>query len=145
MHDETKALFLLVLTDTELSCDDYSEDFCIGLFFSETEAKQVAAYYLENVQGFCEYPCTYRIEQKKIIGILPCMADPTCVWMVTGWNTNADFDEVDIVESDCYINELQAYRALEEMKAKYPRSEWAVNRWIIGKHEWEGGFNRSEE
>jgi hypothetical protein len=140
-----KALFYLTLTDTELSYDDFSEDFGIGMFFSEAEAKRVAAYYLKNIKGFCEYPCTYRIKRKNIIGILPCIKDSACVWMVTGWNTNADLDEIDIVESDCYADESQAYKALSEMKAKYPRSEWAVNRWIIGKHEWEAGFSRSEE
>lgn len=140
-----KVLFFLTLTDTELSYGDFSEDFSIGLFFSAEEAKRVAAYYLKNIKGFCEYPCTYRIKQKKIIGILPLEADPACVWIVTGWNTNADLDEIDIVESDCYADESQAYKALDIMKALYPRSEWVVNHWIIGKYDWEEGFSRIEE
>lgn len=139
------ALFFLTLTDTELSYSNFSEDFNIGLFFSETEAKRVAAYYLKNVKGFCEHPCIYHIKQKKIIGILPCLTNLSCVWMVTGWNTNANLDEIDIVESDCYVDESQAYKALDEMKAVCPRSEWAVNRWIIGECEWKAGFSRCEE
>lgn len=142
---KARCLFFLTLTDTELSYGDHTEDFCIGLFFSEMEAKLIAEHYLKNVKGFCEYPCTYRITQKKIIGILPCGNDSSCVWMLTGWNTNADLEEIDVVESDCYADESQAYEALDEMKAKYPRSEWTVNRWIIGKCDWESGFSRSEE
>lgn len=138
-----KGLYFLTLTDTELSYGDYSEAFCIGLFFSEAEARRVAAYYLKNVKGFCEHPCTYRIKRKKIIGMLPCTNDPVCVWMVTGWNTNADLDEINIVESECYADESQAYEALDEMKSKYPRSEWAVNRLDIGKCDWEAGFSRA--
>lgn len=35
-------LYLLVLTDQELSYDDYSEDFYIGLFATEVQAEEAA-------------------------------------------------------------------------------------------------------
>lgn len=56
------------MTDPELSYDNFSEDFHIGLFETETQAEDTAQYYLENVKGFCDFPCTYRIVKKEVVG-----------------------------------------------------------------------------
>ena len=61
-------LYLLVLTDPELSYDNYSEDFYIGLFDTEQQAEDIAKHYLKNIKGFCDFPCTYRIVKKDVIG-----------------------------------------------------------------------------
>lgn len=63
-----RVLYLLVLCDEELSYDNYREEFCIGIFSSREKAEMVAKYYLENVEGFKDYPCSYRIEEKNVLG-----------------------------------------------------------------------------
>ena len=63
-------LYLLVLTDPELSYEGYSEDFEIGIFLTEQQAQETAQYYLENIRGFCDFPCTYRIVKKRLLTIL---------------------------------------------------------------------------
>ncbi len=60
-------LFSLILTDEELSYDNFSEDFFIGLFETEEQAEKIAHYYLKNVKGFCDFPFTYHIEKKKLL------------------------------------------------------------------------------
>ncbi len=63
-----KMLYLLVLCDEELSYDNYKEEFCIGIFSTHKEAEAVAKHYLGNVEGFKDYPCSYRIAEKKVLG-----------------------------------------------------------------------------
>lgn len=65
-------LYLLVLCDDELSYDNYNEEFCIGIFSSREKAEAVAQHYLRNVEGFKDYPCSYRIEEKKVLGARNC-------------------------------------------------------------------------
>ena len=48
-------LYLLVLTDPELSYDNYSDDFYIGLFETEQQAEDIAKHYLKNIKGFCDF------------------------------------------------------------------------------------------
>lgn len=132
-------VFALTLTDTELSYENYSEDFGIGIFSSYEKAEETAKVYLHHVPGFCEYSCIFRITEKYIIG---ADAVPEAVWMVCGWNTNHNQDEVDIVESDCYISEQEAQLALKTMQQQYPRTEWAVNCVQIDRREWQEGFCR---
>ena len=47
-------VYLLLLTDQELSYDEYSQDFCIGFFLTQKQAEETARYYLKNIEGFCE-------------------------------------------------------------------------------------------
>lgn len=58
-------LYKLILTDLELSYDNFSEDFHIGLFETERQAEDTALYYLKNIKGFCDFPCTYRIVKRR--------------------------------------------------------------------------------
>lgn len=140
-HQSGRELFRLRITDPQLSYHDYSESFDIGIFSTEDEARETAEYYLNNVRGFCDYPCTYSIEKKVICGILPKDNDP-CVWMVIGWDTNDDFDEINVIESECFADEAQANNALIRMKKAYPREDWAVNCLTVGKCDWQEGFVR---
>ena len=55
----------LILTDPELSYENHFEDFFIGFFATRQKAEETARYYLGNLPGFCDYPCTYRIEKKR--------------------------------------------------------------------------------
>lgn len=134
-------LYLLVLTDPELSYDNYSEDFYIGLFETEQQAEDTAQHYLKNVKGFCDFPCTYRIVEKDVIGDFNSRISDF-LWTVQGWNTNENLDEVDIIESPCFLTEGQADAELPVMKKKYQRAEWTVTRWKLGALEWREGFVR---
>ncbi|MDE7120818.1 MAG: hypothetical protein K2O42_01490, partial [Oscillospiraceae bacterium] len=73
--------YCLILTDIDLC-----ENFWIGIFSDKTEAEKIATYYLTNVRGFCEYPCTYRIEKKYIDGTdtVDASVKIETVWMVQG-------------------------------------------------------------
>lgn len=132
---------MLLLTDPELSYEGYSEDFEIGIFLTEQQAQETAQYYLKNTRGFCDFPCTYRIVKKEI-------ADnwndsiPETVWTVQGWNINADFDEIDIVESACFLTKKHAKEELKRMRKLYQRTEWVLAKAIIGDLQWRDGFVR---
>ena len=64
------------------------------------------------------------------------------VWIVQRWNTNQNLDEIDMIESNCYLTEERANLELELMKREYPRQEWALEQWRIGKLNWQDGFER---
>lgn len=136
-------LYSLILTDPELSYDNYSEDFDIGIFTSESQAEETARYYLKNVKGFCDFPCTYRIVKRKIVNNFDNIA-PESIWIVHGWNTNENLDEIDIVESPCFLTEDEANSELRIMKSQYHRTEWSISCWKVGDLKWEYGFVRME-
>lgn len=134
-------LYSLILTDTELSYDNHSEDFFIGIFAERQQAEKIAHYYLENVPGFKKYTCTSRIIQK----VIKDNADdsiPLYVWIVQGWNVNDDWDEIDFVESECFLTKEHAEGEMRTMKKIDPRTEWNIHRWTVGKCEWSEGFER---
>lgn len=134
-------LYMLILTDEELSYENYSEDFYIGLFETEKQAEETAQYYLENIKGFCDFPCTYHIVKKEVFDNFNSRR-PDFVWIVQGWNINENFDEIDIIESSCFLTEEQANLELQILKKKYQRTEWTLNRSKIGALEWHDGFVR---
>ena len=86
-------LYELMITDTELSYNGYSEDFMIGVFRSECGAKSTAQYYLKEIAGFNEFPCVSRIESIEVAGGIKSDA----VWCVWGYNYNENDDEIDII------------------------------------------------
>lgn len=135
-------LFSLTLTDTELSYENFSEDFFIGIFATKQEAEAAARYYLENVKGFCDFPCTKKIKEKQIAD---CSAEacPSVVWIANGWNENEFYDEVDIIESDCFISEENGRAELEKLQKAFPRQEWTFVQWKIGELFWQDGFVRT--
>ena len=50
--------------------NEWQEGFFIGLFVSHERARQVAEYYLSVLPGFRDYPCTYEITEKPVIGVI---------------------------------------------------------------------------
>lgn len=134
-------VYRLILTDRELSYDNYSQDFLIGFFLTQGQAEETARYYLENVQGFCEYDCTYGIVKKEIADN-PDHIAPKSVWFVQGWNTNEHLDEIDIVESSCFLTEERAREECRLMQRANERTEWAVSCYYIGDLHWKEGFVR---
>ena len=81
-----------------LSYDNYSEDFYIGLFETEQQAEDIAKHYLKNIKGFCDFPCTYRIVKKDVIGDFNSRISDY-LWTVQGWNTNEE--EIPTGRMDC--------------------------------------------
>lgn len=134
-------LYSLILTDTELSYDNHSEDFFIGIFAERQQAEETAHYYLQNVAGFDEYTCTYRIVPKEIKDNT-VDSIPLSVWIVQGWNVNDEWDEVDIVESDCFLTKNHAEDEMRIMKKSVSRTEWNIDRWTVGECNWREGFAR---
>lgn len=134
-------LFSLTLRDEELSYENHNEDFFIGIFETKEKAENTAKYYLKNVKGFCDYNCTYNITEKNILDKFNCK-EISFVWLVQGWNINKNLDETDMVESELYINEDKARDKLENMKRKYKREEWVLEKIKLGKLNWQEGFMR---
>ena len=134
-------LYSLIFTDTELYYDKYSEVFYIGTFKTEAEATKTAEHYIQNIQGFCDFPCTYRIVKKMILENLNSEKLEK-VWLVEGWNTNDNFDEIDIIESLFIVTNERANAELLMMKEKYKREEWNIDEHIIGKLNLKEGFIR---
>lgn len=134
-------LFSLKLTDPEFSDEQHREDFFIGLFGTRAQAEAVAAHYLKQVPGFCDYDCTYRVEEKTVRDTQGEDL-PDAVWLVIGWNETEGGDPVNIIESDCFLTEEQADLELEQMKLRRPRQEWTMDKYEIGETLWQDGFVR---
>lgn len=130
-------LYQLIITDKELSYNDYKEEFNIGFFKSKEEATEIAQYYIKNIEGFKDYPCKYRIIEKQIIGNLK-----KTIWMIQGYDFNENEDEINIIESQCYSNKEQAEKDLENYKKQYNRQNWYISNWIVEKKYNEEGFSR---
>ena len=134
-------LYSLIFTDTELSYDSFTEDFLIGVFETEEKAIEIAQYYLKNIKGFCDFPCTFHIEQKTVIGMTDGRSIDE-VWLVQGWNINEKFDEVDVINSQFLLTKELADVYLDTMQSKYKRDEWVVDKYVIGKLSFGQGFVR---
>lgn len=132
-------LYQLIFCDMELSYDDYREEFTVGIFSTLAKARQTAKYYIRNVQGFKDYQCDYEIIPKNVIGTADNCRQ---VYIIEGWNVNANLDETDIVESDCFTDRKTAEQELAGMQKKYLRSEWTISRWKINECCWTEGFVR---
>lgn len=77
------------------------EGFYIGLFEPEKKARQTAERYLSAVPGFRDYPCTYEITKKTVIGTMDSSGKVHMIW---GWDEDDEGDEAGIWSSDCYAD-----------------------------------------
>lgn len=136
-----KVLYRLIISDTELSYEGYSENFHIGIFETKAIAEATAAYYLENIAGFKDYSCRYQVEEKCVYGSLT-NSELKEVWIVWGYSYNDKGDETDIIESQLFCTKEQAENELERLKSDYKRDEWGVDKYIIGAKNWTEGFIR---
>ena len=80
------------------------------------------------------------ITKKKIVDAQDEIPDE--VFMVHGWDMNENMDEINIVESSCFVSEAHANAELDRMKIVQPRDEWIINRWRIDETHWQEGFER---
>ena len=117
----------------------YQQGFFIGLFLTEEEAESVAARYSENIPGFKDYDCIYRVTTFPVVGGLNHLRQ---VYRFEGWNTDEDLNETDIIISNCFADLDEAEKMLAQAKKSIVREEWVLNSHVIGKCDWEEGFVR---
>lgn len=120
--------------------NQYRDGFDIGLFASREDAEAVKARYCKEVMGFKDYDCDSQITEVSVVGNDPA---PQQVYRYVGWNTDEYYDEVDVIESVCYISQSQAIMEMGKTEQQTPRQEWALNRYIVGQCAWQEGFTRS--
>ena len=133
-----KHVYGLMMIDEDSSYDDHIEAFNIGFFSSYEKAEKTARKYLAEVEGFKDYNVTYQITEKSLIACTGSLSED--IFIIYGWNENNEFDEVDVIESDCYINKNEAEQRLNELKTSYYRKEWCIDKFILNKCNWEEGF-----
>ena len=118
---------------------DCQEGFHIGLFTTYAEANETKIRYLQEVTGFKDYNCDAEITEVPVIG---CSDRLQKVYRFMGWNENKDFDEIDIIQSGCYVDWNQAQVDYEKAQHQTPRQEWVLNCYNIGQCDWREGFVR---
>ena len=68
------------------------------------------------------------------------LTDPEC-----SYDNYSHMDEIDIVESPCFLSEERAKSELQMMQKQYQRREWAVSCYKIGESHLRDGFARIED
>lgn len=134
-------IFNLIITDKELLYENHKENFNIGYFSEYEKAVEVGKKYLNEVHGFKDYPCEYRIIRKNVIDSQD-NKEPKEIYIICGWNINNKYDEIDIIESDCFVVYENALKAFDNMKDKYIRTEWSLDKYILNECQWTEGFIR---
>ena len=127
-----------MMIDEDSSYDDHVEAFNIGFFSSYDKAEKTARRYLTEVEGFKDYNVIYRITEKSLIGCTDSLS--TDIFIICGWNENDELDEIDVLESDCYLDKNEAEQRLNELKASYYRKEWCIDKYILDECKWQEGF-----
>ena len=116
--------------------------FFIGLFASRAKARRTAEHYLFAVPGFWDYPCTYEITEKTVIGTVDSSGTVHMIW---GWDEDAEgdeTDETDVWSSACYADFSEAQRAMDAAKRRMNKQEWSLDTYLIGQCHWTEGFVR---
>lgn len=116
------------------------EGFFIGLFESSEKARQVAEHYLSAAPGFRDYPCTYEITEKLVIGTV---GQSRRVYMIWGWDEDTEGNETDVWSSACYADFSEAQRVMDAAKWRMIKQEWSLDIYQIGQCHWIEGFARA--
>ena len=119
--------------------NEWQKGFFIGLYVSHEKARQIVEHYLSAVPGFRDYPCTYEITEKAVIGTIPPSGK---VYMIWGWDEEENGNEAGIWSSSCYADEQGAQRALEDAQQHINRQEWSLDTYQVGQCLWTEGFVR---
>ena len=135
-----RLVYSLRMVDKESSYDNHIEAFNIGFFSSYGKAERTAKRYLTEVEGFKDYNVIYQITEKRVIGYTDNLS--TGVFIIYGWNENDELDEIDVIESNCYVDRNEAEQELNSLKASYCRKEWCIDKYIIDESNWQDGFVR---
>ena len=99
----------------------------------------MAEHYLSAIPGFRDYPCTYEITEKLVVGTI---GQSQKVHMIWGWDEDEDGTETGIWSSTCYADEQNAQQALEEARRSMKKQEWSLDTYQIGQRHWTEGFAR---
>ena len=134
-----RIVYNLNMIDMELSYDNHIEAFNIGFFSSRDKAEKTARRYLTEVNGFKDYNVTYQIIEKCVIGSTDSIVSSD-LFIIYGWNENDELDEIDVIESSCYVIKQEAEQKLNELKSSYCRKEWCIDKYIIDECNWQDGF-----
>lgn len=67
---------------------------------------------------------------------------PSDLYIICGWNENDELDEIDVIESSCYVIKEEAEQKLNELKLSYNRKNWCINKYKIDECDWKEGFVR---
>ena len=129
----TNLLYSLMIFNERL------EGFFIGLFKSSETARRTAEHYLFAVPGFRDYPCTYEITEKAVIGTVDSSGTIHMIW---GWDEDAEGDETDVWSSACYADFSEAQRAMDAAKRRMNKQEWSLDTYRVGQRHWTEGFAR---
>ena len=119
--------------------NERQEGFFIGLFESTEKARQVAEHYLSAPPRFRDYPCTYEITEKLVVGTI---GQSQKVYMIWGWDEDEGGTETGIWSSTCYADEQNVQQALEEARRSMNKQEWSLDTYLIGQCHWTEGFAR---
>lgn len=134
-----RTVYNLIMIDMESSYDNHIESFNIGVFSSCEKAEKTARRYLTEVNGFKDYKVTYQITEKCVIGFTDNIMSSD-LFIIYGWNENEELDEIDVIESSCYIIKQEAEQKLNELKASCCRKNWCIDNFIIDECNWQEGF-----
>ena len=129
----TKLLYSLSLLN------EWQEGFFIGLFESNERARQAAEHYLSVVPGFRDYPCTYEITEKTVIGKI---GPSGTVYVVWGWDEDENGHETGVWSSACYADFSEAQRAMDAARRRMNKQEWSLDTYRVGQCCWTEGFAR---
>lgn len=99
----------------------------------------MAEHYLSALPGFRDYPCTYEITEKLVVGII---GQSQKVHMIWGWDEDAEGDETNVWCSACYADFAEAQRAMGEAQQQMSRQEWSLDTYRVGQRHWTEGFAR---
>lgn len=137
MKKNDNKLYILNFHD---SINNYKyEDFLIGIFSSYERAEYIAKIYLETVSGFKDFNCKYNISTKNVVGKMDNLES---VIMICGWNIDNEMNDIDIWESDLYVDVDDAKKAFSIAKANMKRQEWSIDTYKINDCHWCDGFVR---
>ena len=136
-----QVVFNLVMIDMESSYDNHIEEYNIGFFSSRFIAEKIAMRYLSEVNGFKDYHITYKITEKYVIGETDNLIQFD-VFIIYGWNENDELDEIDVIESDCYLSIEEAETQLNVMKLRFNRENWCIDKYRIDVCSWREGFEK---
>ena len=130
----TNLLYSLMIFNERL------EGFFIGLFESSEKARQAAEHYLSALPGFRDYPCTYEITEKLVVGII---GQSQKVHMIWGWDEDEGGTETGIWSSACYADKQNAQQTLEKARRSMNKREWRLDTYRVGQRHWTEGFARA--
>ena len=129
----------MAMFDMESSSDKHIKAFNIGFFSSHKNAEKTAKRYLAEVSGFKEYNVTYQITEKCVIDCNDSLRTSE-LFIIYGWNEYDELIDNDVIQSDCYTNRQEAEHKLNELKSRFSRDEWCIDRYRIDEYNWQEGF-----